>query len=180
MNRLKGKFNKELVSAMKKEHGYKNKAMVPRVEKITLNIGTSQAKGDSHLLEIMRDNLNRIAGQAPVLTRAKKSISGFGVREGMVVGIMVTLRGEKMYDFLDKLINVILPRVRDFHGVNSNSIDQSGNLTIGFRECTVFPEIDPNKVELIHGLEVSLHTSAQSRTEGIHLFKALGFPLTEN
>lgn len=179
MTRLSKKYREEVVLKMKKIFGYKNNLAIPKVDKVTINIGTSRAIKEPKLLDIMQENLTSIAGQKPVLRYARKSISGFNVKEGMVVGLKVTLRGKRMEEFLDKLINITLPRVRDFRGLSIKSFDEQGNLTIGFKECSVFPEIDPNKVEVIHGLEVCVSTTAGKREEGIKLLKLLGFPLVE-
>ena len=179
MTRLGKKYKEEVVPEMKKAFGYQNNLAVPKVDKVTINIGTSRALKEPKLLDMMQENLTSIAGQKPVLRRARKSISGFNIKEGMVVGLKVTLRGKRMEEFLDKLINITLPRVRDFRGLSIKSFDAQGNLTIGFKECSVFPEIDPNKAEVVHGLEVCVSTTARKREEGIKLLKLLGFPLVE-
>ncbi|TSC53218.1 MAG: large subunit ribosomal protein L5 [Parcubacteria group bacterium LiPW_72] len=179
MTRLSKKYREEVVLKMKQFFGYKNNLAIPKVDKVTINIGTSRAIKEPKLLDIMQENLASIAGQKSVLRYARKSVSGFNVKEGMVVGLKVTLRGKRMEEFLDKLINITLPRVRDFRGLSIKSFDEQGNLTIGFKECSVFPEIDPNKVEVIHGLEVCISTTAGTREEGIKLLKLLGFPLVE-
>ncbi len=179
MTRLAEKYQKEVVPEMKKIFGYKNNLAVPKVEKVTINIGTSRALKEPKFLEIMQNNLTNIAGQKPVVRRARQSISGFNVKQGMIVGLKATLRGKRMEEFLDKLISIALPRVRDFRGLPVKSFDREGNLTIGFKECLVFPEIDSNKVEIIHGLEVCISSTARRREEGIKLLKLLGFPLVE-
>jgi len=176
MTRLKKKYIKEVIPEMQKRFGYKNEMAVPKILKVVFNIGTSRAIKEPKALEMMKENLSAITGQKPVATRAKNAISGFSIREGMVVGLKTTLRGPRMYEVLDKLINIALPRVRDFRGLKNRSLDQKGNFTIGISECTVFPEIDPNKVSLIHGLELCIVTSAETRKEGLALLKLLGFP----
>lgn len=176
MNRLKEKYKKEVIPAMRKKLGYKNDLAVPKLIKVTINSGTGQALKDDKLLDVVVNTLTRISGQKPVLTKAKKSISTFKIREGDTVGIKVTLRGQRMYDFVDKLINVSLARVRDFQGLERKSIDQSGNLTVGFKEHVAFPEIGSDEVERIHGLEVVITTDARSQEEGLELLLFLGFP----
>ena len=173
---FKEKFYKEIIPAMRKEYGYNNNMAVPRLLKVTINSGTGQAIKDDKYIDTVVNSLTRISGQKPVFTKAKKSISAFKVRQGMKIGVMVTLRGKRMYDFIDKLINVSLPRVRDFRGLEEKSVDQSGNLTIGFKEHIVFPEIHSDEVEGIHGLEVTITTSARSSEEGLRLLTTLGFP----
>jgi len=179
MTRLKKKYIQEVIPEMKKIFGYQNDLAVPKIVKVVLNIGASRALKEPKLLDVMQENLARIVGQKPMRERARKSISSFNVREGMVVGLKTTLRGERMEEFLDKLINITLPRVRDFRGLQTKSFDGQGNLTIGFKECLVFPEIDPNKIELAHGLEVCIATTAKKREQGIKLLKLLGFPLAD-
>lgn len=169
-------YRKEVVPALLKELGIKNALAAPRLTKVVLNIGLGKQSGDNKHSELVVKTLNRITGQKPVLTLAKKSISNFKIRQGMVVGVMVTLRGKRMYDFLDKLIRVGLPRVRDFRGLQAKSIDTQGNLAIGFREHLIFPEIRSDEVEAIHGLEVAITTTAGSRAKGKKLFELLGFP----
>lgn len=179
MNRLKKKYNNEVLAAMEEQFKFNNDYAVPKITKVVLNIGTSQALKEPKVLEVMRENLAQISGQKAIATRAKKAISGFNIREKMIIGLKVTLRGERMHEFLDKFVNITLPRVRDFQGLPAKSLDQLGNLTVGIKECTVFPEINPNKVEIIHGLEVSITNTAQNKEEGYALFKLLGFPLRE-
>ena len=160
MHRLKEKYTKTVVSALRETFGYDNIMQAPRIEKITVNVGVGKAK-DSKVNDLVIETLTRITGQKPVATKAKKSISNFKLRAGNVVGMMTVLRGQRMYDFLDKLINVTWPRVRDFRGINPKSVDRSGNLTVGFNEHMAFPEIHADEVELIHGLEVTITTSAK-------------------
>jgi large subunit ribosomal protein L5 len=173
---LKTKFDEKIVPALMAEFGLKNKMAVPKVLKVTLNIGISASNKDPKLQETVATTLTRISGQKPVATIAKKAIAAFKIREGMVVGMKVTLRGHRMYDFLDKFVNVTLARVRDFRGVNAKSIDGKGNLSIGFKEHIAFPEIRPDEVERVHGIEVVITTNAGSREKGLALFRALGFP----
>ncbi len=161
---------------MKEKFGLKNDLAVPRLEKVVVNVGISATHHEEKFLEIVGKNLTRITGQKPVFTLAKKAISSFKTKEGQVVGAKVTLRGKKMYDFVDKLINVTLPRARDFRGLKTSAIDSLGNLNIGFKEHVAFAEIDASEVEVIHGLEVAITTSANNREKGLELFKLLGFP----
>ncbi len=176
---LKEKYKKEIIPAMIKSGDYKNPMAVPKMEKAVINVGLSKALNDSKYFEVIEDTLLRIGGQRPVKTKAKKSISSFKVREGMIVGMKITLRGSRMYDFVEKLINVTLPRVRDFRGLPARSVDKSGNLNIGFKEHISFPEIRPDEVEKIHGLEVNITTTAKTHEEGLKLFKLLGLPFRE-
>jgi large subunit ribosomal protein L5 len=176
MTRLAEKYKKEIVPALKKEFGYTNDFEVPKMLKATINSGIGHALKDEKFLDTVVSTLTRISGQKPVLRKAKKSISAFKIRAGMVVGVSVTLRGRRMYDFVDKLINVALARVRDFQGLEPKNVDQNGNLTVGFKEHIVFPEIHSDEVEKIHGLEISISTTASSRAAGLALFTYLGFP----
>lgn len=173
---LKEHYFKNVVPSLVKEFGLKNNLAAPRLTKVTINIGLGQQGKDSKLAEVAYRTLERITGQKPVFTRAKKSISNFKIRQNMVIGAMVTLRGVRMYDFLEKLIRVSLPRVRDFRGLPIKSIDSQGNLSIGFKEHLIFPEIRSDEVETIHGLEVAITTTARNRQQGHKLFEFLGFP----
>jgi large subunit ribosomal protein L5 len=173
---LKKQFAASISAALSKEFGESNVMSVPRVVKVTLNVGLSASNKDPKLAETVAETLSRIAGQKPVETLSKKSIAAFKIREGMTVGMKVTLRGERMYSFLNKLINVTLPRVRDFRGLSPKFVDKGGNMSIGFKEHIAFPEIRPDEVERIHGLEVVITTTAGNREKGLALFKALGFP----
>ena len=179
MKGLKIRYQEQIKEKLKKQFGYTNDFSVPKIDKVVVNIGASRALSDTRFLEVMENTLQRITGQKPVFTRAKKSISNFKIREGMKIGIMVTLRGQKMYDFLDKLINFALPRVRDFRGILEKSVDKGGNLSIGFKEHNAFPEIRTDEVEQIHGLEVSVKTTAKNHDEGVALLKEAGFPLVK-
>jgi large subunit ribosomal protein L5 len=176
---LQLKYEKEAVSEMQRLFGDENSLAVPKIVKAVVNVGLKQGLKDPKYIETAEQTLARITGQKPVKTLAKKSISNFKIRQGMVVGMMVTLRGKRMYDFLDKLVNVTLPRVRDFRGLSPDSVDDRGNLSIGFREYIAFPEIRPDEVERLHGLEIAIATTAKSREKGLVLFKTLGFPFRE-
>lgn len=176
MNRLKEKFIKEAIPKMIAQFGYDNILAVPKLNKVIINVGISSSKKDDNYLNLVENTLKRISGQKPVFTKAKKAISAFKTRKGQVVGAMVTLRKEKMYSFVDKLVNIVLPRVRDFRGLDAKSLDQKGNLTIGFKEHIVFGEINPDELEAVHGLEVAINTTAKNKEEGLVLLKLLGFP----
>jgi len=179
MNRLQEKYNKEVVPALKKKFSYKNDLAIPRIEKVVVNIGTGPGLKDAKFNEVAENTLARITGQRPVKTVAKQSISNFKIRKGLIVGMMVTLRGKRRDDFVDKLINATLPRVRDFRGLDPHSVDPRGNLNIGFKENIAFPEIKSDEVEKIHGLQVSIITTAKNKEEGFELLKLLGFPFRQ-
>jgi len=179
MNRLKAKYNKEIIPQMQSRFGFKNKLSVPKVAKVVLNVGISSARGDDKFRELVAKTLSRISGQKPVFTKAKSSISAFKIREGQIIGAKITLRGKRMYTFLDKLVSLTLPNVRDFRGLSDKSFDKNGNFTIGFKEYLPFPEINPDEVENIHGLEVCISTTAGSKEEGFALLSLLGFPFTK-
>jgi large subunit ribosomal protein L5 len=174
--RLQKKYNKEIAPALQKELGISNKMAIPKVVKVGVNIGVSSRNTDSNNLDTLEETMVKITGQKPVRTKARKAISAFKLREGMVVGLKVTLRGKRMYDFLDKLVNVAIPRIRDFRGLSVKSIDQQGNLTLGFKEHNVFPEIRSDEVERVHGLEISVVTNANNHDEGLILLQKFGFP----
>lgn len=180
MNPLLKKYRKEIIPQMKEKFGYKNDLAVPCLEKITLNIGLGSGLKDAKFIEDTENTLQRISGQKPVKTLSKKSIAGFKIREGMIIGLKVTLRKSRMYDFVYKLINIVFPRVRDFWGLNPNSVDKQGNLSIGFKEHIVFPEIRPDVIERLHGLEVVITTTAKDKDEGLELLKLFGFPFKES
>jgi len=180
MSRLKERYRKEIVPALMELYGYKNIMQVPRLEKIVLNIGLGEATQNAKALEAAERDLAAISGQHPVTTRAKKSIASFKLRAGMPVGLTVTLRGDRMYDFLDKMVNAILPRTREFHGVSQNSFDGRGNYTLGLKEQTAFPEIDYDKIDKPRGLELSIITTAKKDEEGKHLLELLGFPFAKD
>jgi len=180
---LKEKYNKEVIPAMKEKFGYKNVMIVPKVEKVVINSGIGRLvagkTGDDlkKSLKAILDDLSQIAGQKAVLTKAKQSISAFKLREGMPVGAKVVLRGGKMNDFLERLVHIAFPRVRDFRGIDLKSFDEKGNLTVAFREHTVFPEISPEKTRIVFGFEITVVTTAKSKEEGIELLRLMGFPL---
>lgn len=179
MPRLKQTYSDDVIPALMQEFGYRNVMQVPRLEKIVVNIGLGEATRDSHALEAAEKDLASITGQHPVITRARKSVSGFKVRKGMSIGMMVTLRGSRMYDFLDKLVNVTLPRIRDFQGIPRDSFDGRGNYTLGLREQIIFPEIEYDKVDRVRGLEVSIVTTARTNEEGRRLLELLGMPFVK-
>lgn len=170
------RYHKEIVPALSSQFSYKSPMAVPRVLKVVVNVGMSAGNKDPKFPESVVSSLSRITGQKPVATLAKKSISNFKIRKGQTVGYKVTLHGKRMADFLDRLVGVTLPRVRDFRGLSETALDAHGNLSIGFKEVTAFPEIRPDEVERVHGLEVAVATSARTRDESLALFKALGFP----
>lgn len=183
MEKMKTKYAKTAVPAMMKKFGYSSVMAVPRLEKVVVNTGfgrlLAMRTGEDHrrTLETISNDVSAIAGQRVLLTRAKHSIAGFKVREGTPVGAKVTLRGTRMYDFLDRLIHVMLPRSRDFRGLDSSAIDQNGNLAIGIREHLFFPEVSPEKTRDIFGLQVTVTTTAKTKEEGLELFRTLGFPM---
>ena len=164
---------------MTKEFGYTNRMAVPKVQKISVNIGLGEATGNSKLMDGAVNELSQIAGQRPVINKARKSIAAFKLREGMAIGCSVTLRGDRMYEFLDRLVSVTLPRVRDFRGVSSKSFDGRGNYTLGVRDQLIFPEIDYNKVEKVKGMNISITTSAKTDAEGLALLKHMGMPFRQ-
>lgn len=174
---LKSRFTEEIAPTLQKTLGLKNKMAVPKITKVTLNIGIgsyNQAHGKDYSNVV--ENLSKIAGQKPVLTKSKKAISNFKVRENEVVGMTVTLRGKKMYTFLNKLVNIVFPRVRDFRGISPKAFDGNGNYSVGFKEHIVFPEINPDDVLRLHGLEINVTTTAKTNEHGFELLKAMGFP----
>ncbi len=180
MSQIEEKYRKEVIPGMMELCGYKNIMQVPRMEKVVLNIGLGEAIQNAKALEAAERDLAAISGQHPVTTRARKSIAAFKLREGMPIGLKVTLRGERMYDFFDKLVNVVLPRTREFQGVSRNSFDGHGNYTLGIKEQIVFPEIEYDKVDKIRGLEVSIVTTAKTDEEGRHLLELLGVPFVKD
>jgi large subunit ribosomal protein L5 len=180
MSALRERYKKEVAPAMMKLYGYKNIMRVPCLEKVVINIGVGEAIVNAKALEAAQSDLVAISGQRPVITRAKKSIAAFKLRAGMPVGLKVTLRGERMYDFFDKLGNTILCRIREFQGVSRHSFDGRGNYTLAFREQTVFPEIDYDKIDKPKGLEVSVVTTARRDEEGRELLKLLGMPFSKD
>ena len=179
MNRLKERYENEISKSLMTKFNYSSVMQVPAMEKIVINIGVGDAVSNSKLLDEAVEELTLIAGQKPVITRAKKSIAGFKLREGMPIGCKVTLRGEKMYEFLDKLINISLPRVRDFRGVPKNSFDGRGNYTLGIKEQLIFPEINFDKVNKLRGMDIVFVTTAKTDEEGRELLAQLGMPFAK-
>ena len=175
-SRLKEKYQKEVVPTLQKEFDYSNPMQVPSIHKVVVNIGMGEAIQNAKAMDAAVSDLASITGQRPVITRAKRSVAAFKLREGMQIGCMVTLRGDRMYLFLDKLINVALPRLRDFQGVSPEAFDGRGNYTLGLREQLVFPEIDYDKVDKVRGMEVSIVTTARTDEEGRRLLKLMGMP----
>jgi len=175
-SRLKEKYQKEVAPALQKEFNYKNPMQVPAINKVVVNIGMGEAIQNAKAMDAAVADLAAITGQRPVITRAKRSVAAFKLREGMQIGCMVTLRGERMYQFLDKLMNVALPRLRDFQGVSPEAFDGRGNYTLGLREQLVFPEIDYDKVDKVRGMEISIVTTARTDEEGRRLLGLMGMP----
>lgn len=178
--RLKKIYQETIVPKLKEEFGYTNPHQVPKVIKITVNRGLGEASQNAKALESSQAELATITGQKPVVTRAKKAIAGFKIRQGMPVGVMVTLRSERMYAFLDRLINLALPRIRDFRGISPNSFDGRGNYSLGIREQLIFPEIDYDTIDQIRGMDISIITTAKNDEEGRALLKAMGMPFRSN
>jgi large subunit ribosomal protein L5 len=176
--RLKERYREEVLPALMKEFGYKNVMEVPRPEKMTVNVGLGEAVADAKSLDSASSDLAVITGQRPVITRARKSISNFKLREGMPIGVMVTVRGARMWEFMDRLVNAALPRIRDFQGVSPNSFDGRGNFSIGIREQLIFPEIEYDKIDRVRGLQVNIVTTAKTDEEGKRLLELLGVPFT--
>jgi len=180
MSRLRESYRNEVIPKLMKLYGYKNIMQVPRLSKVVLNIGLGEAIQNAKALEAAEGDLTAISGQHPVTTRAKKSIASFKLRTGMPIGLKVTLRGERMYDFFDKLVNAVLPRIREFQGVPQDSFDGWGNYTLGIKEQIIFPEVDYDKIDKVRGLEVSIITTANTDEEGRHLLESLGMPFTRD
>jgi large subunit ribosomal protein L5 len=178
--RLREKYQKEVVPALAKEFAYKNVMAVPRIQKVVVNMGLGEATANAKIVDAGADELARITGQKPVTRRAKKSIAAFKVRKGMPIGTMVTLRGERMWEFLDRLMNIALPRVRDFKGVSPKGFDGRGNYTLGLRDQLLFPEIDYMKVDKARGMNVSVVTSAKTDAEARKLLQLIGMPFRQN
>ena len=176
MSRLKEQYQNEIVDAMIKKFGYKNIMEVPKLDKVVINMGVGEAKDNHKVLESAVADLEKIAGQKAVLTKAKKSVANFKLREGMAIGCKVTLRGEKMYEFVDRLINLALPRVRDFRGVNPNAFDGRGNYALGIKEQLIFPEIEYDKVDKARGMDITIVTTATTDEEGRDMLKMMGMP----
>lgn len=176
MSRFKVKYQEQIVAELRKKFNYKSVMQVPKIEKIVINMGVSDARDNAKALESAATELGMITGQKPVITKAKKSIAAFKLREGMNIGCKVTLRGDKMYDFLDRLISIALPRVRDFRGVNPDSFDGRGNYALGVKEQIIFPEIQYDKIDKVRGMDVIIVTTAQSDEEGRELLAQFGMP----
>jgi large subunit ribosomal protein L5 len=179
MARLKDKYKNEIAPALAKDFDIKNPMAIPRIEKVVINMGIGEAIANAKVLDTAAEELRVITGQKPVITKAKKSIASFKLRQGMNIGTMVTLRGERMYEFLDRLISVALPRVRDFRGISGKAFDGRGNYTLGIREQLIFPEIDFNKVEKTRGMNISIVTTAKNDEQSRALLKALGMPFRQ-
>jgi large subunit ribosomal protein L5 len=177
-SRLKEKYQNEAIPALRSDFGYSNIMQVPKLVKVVLSIGLGEAIQNPKALEAAEKDMSVISGQHPVTTRAKKSIASFKLRAGMTVGMMVTLRGIRMYNFLDRLINAVLPRIRDFQGVSRNSFDGRGNYTLGLKEQAIFPEIDYDDIDKLRGLEITIVTTSKSNEEGMRLLELLGMPFT--
>jgi large subunit ribosomal protein L5 len=179
MARLKERYQKEIASAVAKEFGIKNPMAIPRLDKIIINMGMGEAIANAKVLDTAAEELKAIVGQKPVITKAKKSIASFKLRQGMPIGVVVTLRGERMYEFFDRLVSVALPRVRDFRGVSPKAFDGRGNYTIGIKEQLIFPEIDFNKVDKQRGMNISIVTTARDDEQARALLKGLGMPFRQ-
>jgi len=177
--RLREKYKREIAPALAKEFGYKNPMSIPKLEKIVINMGLGEAIQNAKILDVAVNELGTVAGQRPVVTKAKKSIAAFKLREGMSIGAMVTLRGERMYEFLDRFISIALPRVRDFRGISAKSFDGRGNYTIGLRDQLIFPEIDFGKVDKARGMNVCIVTTAKTDEEARSLLRHLGMPFRQ-
>ena len=176
MSRLKEQYQNEIIDAMIKKFGYKNIMEVPKLDKVVINMGVGEAKDNAKALDSAVADMEKITGQKAVLTRAKNSVANFKIREGMAIGCKVTLRGEKMYEFVDRLINLALPRVRDFRGVNPNAFDGRGNYALGIKEQLIFPEIEYDKVDKLRGMDIIFVTTANSDEEAKELLKLMGMP----
>lgn len=176
MSRLKDFYNSQVKNDLREKFNYKNVMEIPKLEKIVINIGVGEAVANSKALDAAVNDLTAIAGQKPIITRAKKSIANFKIRENMPIGCKVTLRGEKMYEFLDKLINIAIPRVRDFRGVRATSFDGRGNYSLGIKEQLIFPEIDYDKIDQVRGMDIIMVTSAKTDEEARELLRAFGMP----
>jgi len=177
---LRDKYKKQILPELKKQFGYKNDLQAPKITKVVINAGFGRMAKEKNYVDNVVNGLTMISGQKPVLNKAKKSISSFKVREGMIIGASVTLRGKRMYDFLEKLINISFPRIRDFRGISDKSVDRQGNMTVGFREHLSFPEIKADDVENIYGLEICLATNTKDRAKGLALFTLMGFPFKKS
>jgi large subunit ribosomal protein L5 len=179
MARLREKYKNEIAPALAKEFAITNPMAIPKIEKVVVNMGLGEASANAKILDVAADELRAVTGQKPVITKAKKSIAAFKLRQGMAIGTMVTLRGARMYEFLDRLISVALPRVRDFRGISGKAFDGRGNYTLGIREQLIFPEIDFNKVDKTRGMNISIVTTASTDEQARSLLKALGMPFRQ-
>lgn len=180
MSRLRDTYQNEIVDAMMKKFGYKNVMQVPKLDKIVINMGVGEAKENAKLLESAMSDLEKISGQKPVATKARNSVANFKIREGMKIGCKVTLRGERMYEFADRLINLALPRVRDFRGVNPNAFDGRGNYSLGIKEQLIFPEIEYDKIDKVRGMDIVFVTTAQTDEEARELLRQFNMPFAKN
>jgi len=176
VSRLREKYQKEVAPAIRERFGYKNVMEIPRLDKVVINMGVGEATGDAKAIDAAVNDLTAIAGQKPIVTRAKKSIAAFKVRAGMPIGVKVTLRGERMYEFLDKLFNLSLPRIRDFRGVPPKSFDGRGNYTLGLREQLIFPEINIDKIDKVRGMDIVIVSTAKTDEQAFELLKLMGMP----
>ena len=174
--RLQELYKKEVLPRLKEKFDIKNNLAVPKFEKVTINVSFGRHAKDKKYIESVQKNLTNVTGQKPVLTKAKKAISAFKVREGMTIGAMLNLRGKRMYNFIEKLVNIYFPRVRDFRGISEKSVDKQGNLTVGFRDVLAFSEIEVEDIENSHGLEISIITTTKNRKQGLELLRLMGFP----
>ena len=179
MARLREKYKNEIAPALAKEFDIKNPMAIPKIEKIVVNMGLGEASANSKILDVAAEELKAVTGQKPVITKAKKSIAAFKLRQGMSIGTMVTLRGDRMYEFLDRLISIALPRVRDFRGISGKAFDGRGNYTLGIREQLIFPEIDFNKVDKTRGMNISIVTTAKNDEQARSLLKSMGMPFRQ-
>lgn len=180
MSRISEKYKSEIAPALMQKFGYKSPMQIPKLDKVVVNVGVGEAKENAKALDAAMSDIAQITGQKPTVTKAKKSVAAFKVREGMNIGCKVTLRGEKMYEFVDRLFNVALPRVRDFRGINPNSFDGRGNYSLGLKEQLIFPEIDYDKVDKVRGMDIIFVTTAQTDEEGRELLKQMGAPFQQN
>ncbi|MDO8667610.1 MAG: 50S ribosomal protein L5 [bacterium] len=173
---LKERYKKEIIPKMAEKFGYKNQLAVPRLTKVVLNSGVGKNAKDKAFIDGVVSSLERISGQKTILTKAKQSVSAFKTRKGMVIGVAVTMRNKRMFDFVEKLVNITFPRIRDFRGISSKQVDNTGNLSVGFKEHVAFPEIKADETENVHGLGICLSTTAKTHEEGLELFRLIGFP----
>jgi large subunit ribosomal protein L5 len=179
MSRLKEYYSNEVAPALMKKFEYKSTMQIPKLDKIVINVGAGEAKENSKAIDAIINDISAITGQRPVICRARKSVANFKLREGMVIGVKVTLRGERMYEFLDRLFNVALPRVRDFRGINANSFDGRGNYNMGIKEQLIFPEIDYDKIDKVRGMDICFVTTARTDEEGRELLTLMGAPFAK-